>query len=94
MVNIIENKAKVKGKVKTITENTSLQGYCQIKLQLQKSDEVKGYPNLAKADEGTLITINIRSSEIENQNIKPGSDFSATVKKVFGQKYFIDSASK
>jgi hypothetical protein len=94
MVTIIENKAKIEGKVKEIAENVSLQGFYEVQVQLQKSEDVKGYPNLAKADEGSLITINIRSEEISEQKIKPGSKFSAKVKKVFGQKYFIDSYSK
>ena len=91
MVNIIENKAKIKGKINAIDDTDNPKGYCQLVVKLQKSEDVEGYPNLAKADEGAVVTINIHSEEVSNHHIKIGTSFEATVKKVFGQKYFIDS---
>lgn len=92
MVSIIENKARIVGKVKAIDQDAGPQGYCQIEVQVQKSEDVEGYPNLAKADEGSVITINLRPEQLFNGNIEPGSDFSATVRKVFGQQYYMDSS--
>lgn len=91
MVNIIENKAKIKGKINAIDDTNNPKGYCQLVVKLQKSEDVEGYPNLAKADEGTIILVNIHSTEVSSHQIKIGTSFKATVKKVFGQKYFIDS---
>jgi hypothetical protein len=90
MVNIIENKAKINGKVNAINDNGP-SGYSQIEVELQNSDEVGGYPNLAKADEGSVITINVKPQQISDANIVVGNNLSATVRKVFGQKYFMDS---
>ncbi len=92
MVNIIENKAKIEGKVNAINKEAGPQGYCQIKVELQKSDDIKDYPNLAKADECSLITINVRPEQISDDNIKIGNHLCATVHKVFGQQYYMDSA--
>lgn len=91
MVNIIENKAKINGKVNAINENEGPNGYSQIEVELQNSDEVGEYPNLAKADEGSVITINVKPQQISDANIVVGNNFSATVRKVFGQKYFMES---
>jgi hypothetical protein len=94
MVNIIENKAKIKGTIKCIEKTSTPQGYCELQVKLEESDDVEGYPNLAKADEGSVILINLHSEEIAMRNLKEGESFHAIVKKVFGQKYFVDSFSK
>ena len=94
MVSIIENKAKIEGNVEAVNENAGPQGYCQIQVALQKSDDVEGYPNLAKADEGSVITINLRPEQLSDCNIEPGSDFKAQVRKVFGQQYYMESSAE
>ena len=94
MVNIIENKAKIKGTIKDIEKTSSIQGYCELQVKLDKSENVEGYPNLAKADEGSVILITMHSEEIAMRNLEEGKSFHAIVKKVFGQKYFVDSFSK
>ena len=94
MVSIIENKAKIEGTVKAINENAGPQGYCQVEVELHKSNEVEGYPNLAKADEGSVITINVRPEQISECNIQVSCDLSAKVRKVFGQQYYMDSSGE
>lgn len=94
MVNIIENKAKIKGTIKSIEKTSLIQGYCELQVTLDKSEDVKGYPNLAKADEGSVILITMHSEEIAMRNLEEGKSFHAIVKKVFGQKYFVDSFSR
>ena len=94
MVNIIENKAKIEGKVNEIDKNAGPRGFCQVKVELQKSENVEDYPNLAKADEGSLITVNLRSEELSIYNITIGNNLCATVKKVFGQEYYVDSSTE
>jgi len=90
MVTIIENKAKIDGTVNAINENEGPQGYSQIKVQLQRSEDVEGFPNLAKADEGSVITINIRPEKVSSCNIEIGKHLSDVVRKVFGQQYFLE----
>lgn len=94
MVNIIENKAKIKGTITAIDKNSSIQDYCELKVRLDQSDDVEGYPNLAKADEGSVIQINLHSEEIAMRKLQEGESIHAIVKKVFGQKYFVDSFCK
>jgi len=91
MVNIIENKAEIQGKINAIHKNTGPPGYCQIEVELQKSNDVEDYPNLAKADESTLIIINVRPEQLSDDNIQIGNSLCAIVHKVFGQQYYMDS---
>jgi hypothetical protein len=90
MVNIIENKAKIEGKVNAIDENGGPEGFCQVKVKLQASENVENYPNLAKADEGSEITVNLRSKQLSEGNVEIGNSLCAIVRKVFGQQYFME----
>ena len=93
MVNIIENKARIEATITSIDKNGGPQGYCQLLAKLEKSKVVGSYPNLAKADEGTIITINLRPDQLSEDNLETGKHFKATVRKVFGQQYFMEDKS-
>lgn len=94
MVNIIENKAKIQASIINVDLYAGPKGYCQLKAKLKKSMEVADYPNLAKADEGTIITLNLRPTQLTANNLQKGKQFSAIVRKVFGQQYFMEEDSK
>jgi hypothetical protein len=89
MAPIVENWAKVSGTVKSITDNPKMEGYKQITLSLKSSKEVGDFPNLAKADEGTDIVINVRAEEMDKADAVEGEHFAGTVRKAFGQIYFL-----
>lgn len=90
MVNIIENKAKIEATVLSIDPNGGPAGYCQIDAQLNDSSEVEGFRDLAKADVGSVITINIRPAQLEEYKLEKGSHLCGTVRKVPGQRYFLE----
>jgi hypothetical protein len=92
MVSIIENYAKVEGEIVEITDHPRRAGYLLMKLALKRSKPLEGFPNLAAADEGSTISIVIKKDAKEaaitrQRDLKRA--FSATVKKVAGQEYFI-----
>jgi hypothetical protein len=89
MVSIIENRASIEGVVLSISENPALKGYLLFELELKRSNEVESFPNLAKADEGNIIRINVRPDQLADKKIKPGDTFSCNVRKAFGQVYFV-----
>ena len=91
MVNIVENKAEIEGKINAIHENTGPGGCCQIEVELQKSNDIKDFPNLAKADESTSIIINVPPQRLSEGNIQIGNNVCAVVRKVFGRQYYMDS---
>jgi hypothetical protein len=94
MVSIIENCANIKGKIVELSEHPTRPGYLQMKLALQKSEMVEGFPNLARADEGTTIAINVKKEEADIKKLQAKKSFSAVVKKAAGQEYFIKTENK
>ncbi len=90
MVSIIENWVSIHGIVKSVNETSGLKEYFQVTLELQKTTDIEGFPNLAKADEGSVININARPEQIEKYQIKSGSTLSCKGRKAFGQVYFIE----
>jgi hypothetical protein len=90
MVNIIENWASIQGTVKSVIEAASPKGYLQVELDLEKSTDVENLPNLARADEGGTIRINVKPGQISAYDIKPGSRLEGKVRKAFGQVYFLE----
>ena len=89
MVTILENYAKVQGVVKSIKENAKIAGYHQMEFELQEAEEVKSYPNLAKADEGKIIKINLTNEQLKDHKPKRNHQFSTTVRKFKGLVYFM-----
>ena len=89
MAPIVENWAEISGTVKSITDHPKMEGYKQITLSLKSSKDVNDFPNLANADEGTDIVINVRAEEIDKVGIVEGEKFKGTVRKAFGQVYFL-----
>ena len=89
MAPIVENWAEVSGTVTSINDNPKMEGYKQITLSLKSSKDVGEYPNLAKADEGTDILINVRTEAMNEAGAVEGKHFTGTVRKAFGQVYFL-----
>ena len=87
MVSIIENYADIEGKIVEVSDHPTKPGYIQMILALKKSTAVEGFPNLAQADEGTTIAINVKKEEAAKFHGQ--KSFSAVVKKAAGQEYFI-----
>lgn len=88
MVNIIENWAEISGTIKNIVNNPDLEGYLQLQIMLEKTKDIEPYPNLARADEGEVIRVNISRVVAESAKPTPGAVFKATVRKAAGQIYF------
>ena len=89
MAPIIENWAIVSGTVKAISDHPEMEGFQQITLHLKQSKAVDDFPNLAEADEGNDIVINVRAADLEELNVEEGKSFKGTVRKAFGQVYFL-----
>ena len=89
MVNIIENWANIKGTIVAISNNPGLPEFYLVEVKLESASDVEGFPNLAKADKGKIIQINVRKTEMEKNNIILNAPISCAVRKSFGQIYFI-----
>ncbi len=89
MVSIIENWARIEGVVVGIANNLRLPGYVLLEVELKNSFEVESFPNLAKADEGQLIQVNVKKIGLEAHGISLNATISCTVRKFFGRLYFM-----
>ena len=83
-IHAIENKAIITGTVNSISPVPDARGFYEMEFELQTSEDIEGLPNLARADEGSIIRIKTRG-----KNCAPGSQSTLTVKKSAGQVYFI-----
>ncbi|MBK6391661.1 MAG: hypothetical protein KA109_00055 [Saprospiraceae bacterium] len=87
MPTIIENWAQITGTVLESTAHPKLKDYTQLKVMLEKSKDIKGFPNLARLDEQNKILINVRNPSAPQ--FQEGHKLKAVVRKVFGQEYFM-----
>ncbi|MEO5999304.1 MAG: hypothetical protein ABIN89_21100 [Chitinophagaceae bacterium] len=90
MVNIIENWAFIQGIVKSVGNSGAPKGYVPITLELQNALDSEALPNLAKADEGSIINIQVKPEQIDKYAIRPGKSLSCKARKSTGQKYFLE----
>jgi len=88
MVQIIENWTEIQGVIKEIHHHPKLNGYHQLIIQLEKSEAVKDFPNLAKIDEGKKVTVNIKSDLIDEMKLKKEKSFNGLVRKSTPTEYF------
>ena len=89
MVNIIENYAHAEGIVRSIKQHDKLPGYHQIELELRTSKNIGSFPNLAKADEGKTVLVNIKDEDLKQHNIEIGQPFSREIRKFSPNVYFM-----
>jgi hypothetical protein len=87
MVAVIENRAHIEGVVTNVVDHPGREGYLRVGLVLKKALDTDDYPNLARADEGNTIGINVRKEAAAK--IVEGMAFSGTVRKAGGQEYFL-----
>lgn len=90
MVNIIENWVSIEGMVKSVKEQPALKGYYEVAVELAKTYDVEGFPNLARADEGHIIHLNVKPEQIASYDIKQGKIICGKARKAYGQVYFMD----
>ncbi|MEJ7913840.1 MAG: hypothetical protein WKF70_11845 [Chitinophagaceae bacterium] len=88
MVSIVPNRSSIEGVVCSIQPNLDLKGYIVLELALSCSVNVEDYFNLAKADEGSIIRINVKADHLDSQ-LKPGDTFSGDIRKAPGHVYFL-----
>jgi hypothetical protein len=89
MVNIIENWSIIKVTFLKKKANLKLANFMQYSFKLTHADELEGFPNLAKADEGKKILVNIPLQMVDKVEQKIAKNDSIIVRKAFGQEYFI-----
>ena len=85
---VIENYANIKGRIIAVMDHPQLPGYQQLKVSLENSYPITGFPNLAAADEGADIFINIKKDNASAINTTLQGVYKSLVKKVNHKEYF------
>jgi hypothetical protein len=89
MVNIIENWSAIKGIIISIKKSKKMEDYFQCTLKIKSSDDIDLFPNLAKADIGKNILVNIPSTMKEAVLNSLENEEPIIVRKFLGLEYFI-----
>jgi hypothetical protein len=87
MVAVIENRADIEGFIANVADHAGRPGYLRVTVIIKKAYNVKSYPNLARADEGGTIAINVRKEEAEKMVVD--KEFRGIVRKAGAQEYFL-----
>lgn len=89
MVNIVENKAVLEIKILKVKPET-VNNYRQVEALLIKSENVEGFPNLARLNEGQKIIIHFRpevASQLESIDLKP---VRIIAKKAYAKEFYAE----
>ena len=89
MVSIIENRSLIKGEIISVSADTDARGFTEVIFRLAGAGDLKGYPNLAKDDEGKEIRVKVQKAYLEHSGMKEGDTAEFSVRKAFGQIYFL-----
>ena len=88
MVQVIENRAAVKGRVESVSPHPSLQGYSTVAITPSEVGDVSGYPNLFKANGQSSIVMNVQSERVEQLGLAAGDEVSAQIRLAGPQSVF------
>lgn len=93
MVQVIENRAAVTGRVESISPHPTLQGYSTIAIAPTEVSDVAGYPNLFTANPAPSIAMNVESERVDQLGIAPGDEVSAQIRLAGPQNVMADASS-
>jgi hypothetical protein len=89
-VKIIENWAELTGAVHQVTESKQIPRFHEVKVHVERIDDVLGFPNLLQDLLGKTVTILIPSDLVSSLNItEEGSVLTGRVRKAARQRIYI-----
>jgi hypothetical protein len=93
MVQVIENRAALRGRVESVAPHATLQGYSTITVTPTEVADVAGYPNLFASNEARAIVLHVQSVRIEQLGLAAGDEISAQIRLAGPQNVFADAES-
>jgi hypothetical protein len=93
MVQVIENRSQVRGRVMNIAPHPSLNGYVVVDIAVSDVAPVSGYANLFGEHLGQTIGINVSSDEVPKLALSVGDDVSARIRRAGPQAVFAEAGS-
>ena len=93
MVQVVENRSRVRGRVMNVAQHPTMDGYAVVDLALSDVAPVSGYANLFGHETGKVVSVNIPWGDARSHGLMPGDDLSAVVRRAGPQAVFADPAS-
>jgi len=93
MVQVIENRSQVRGRVMSIAPHPSLNGYAVVDIAVSDVAPVSGYANLFNDHVGKTVGVNVRSDEVPTFALNSGDDVSVRIRRAGPEAVFAESGS-
>jgi hypothetical protein len=93
MVQVIENRAALRGLVESVAPHPTLQGYSTITVTPTEVADVAGFPNLFASNAPRSIVMHVQSDRIDQLGLAAGDEISAQIRLAGPQNVFADASS-
>ena len=93
MVQVVENRSDVRGRVTAVAPHTALPQFVAVRLHVAAVTPVPGYPNLLGWAQGQEIAVNVATERVDELQLTPGDEVFARVRLGGPQAVFADPAS-
>jgi hypothetical protein len=93
MVQVIENRADVRGRIVGVAPHPTMSGYELVELAVASVTAVTGYANLFGEHAGKVVSVTVASAEARAQGLAPGDTLAARIRRTGPQAIFADSGS-
>jgi hypothetical protein len=93
MVQVVENRSQVRGRVVGIAPHPTLGGYVTIDLALSHVEAVPGYANMFGDQVGSVVRVNVPTDEVLSNALAGGDVISARIRRAGPQAVFAEAGT-
>ncbi|MEP6764900.1 MAG: hypothetical protein ABJB66_11340 [Gemmatimonadaceae bacterium] len=93
MVQVIENRAAVRGRIASVSPHPTLAGYQLVAIEPSEVTDVAGYPNLFAANNRQTIAMAVQSERVNELALASGDEVTAQIRLAGPQSVFADASS-
>jgi hypothetical protein len=93
MVQVIENRSQVRGRVTSVAPHPTLDGYAVVDLAISDVAPVSGYGNLFGEHVGQTVGVNVPQDDVRQNALQPGAEVTARIRRAGPQAVFADAGS-
>ena len=93
MVQVVENRSHVRGRVMNVAPHPTMDGYAVVDLALSDVAPVSGYANLFGQETGKVVSVNVPLEEARSHGLTAGDELSARIRRAGPQAVFAERAS-
>ena len=87
-MSVIENWTDLVGRIRHISDHDPKKNFTTIALDVEKVDDVEGYPNLLADVDHTTVHIDVRDDQLREHDLKPGDRIRSRTRRAQGDRLF------